>query len=466
MTQRTVRVILKGSAPAALLLLVSGQCAAFDWGLRARGGVVHSDNVAQAPAPLDDAASIGTMEVTGAVEHSTRSLSVDVEANHIYRYFFDNQYDAESQSQLRAALDWSPLRDFLHISVTDTYGQLALNPAEGLLPSQYENANVFTAGPTIVLPVTIDTRFSARGEYRVASYADSPLDTERKLGEVRLEHDLSRFISLFGSGTASRVDYDISGSSGGYDLNSVAAGFTAIGRKTSLGVSAGLDRLRQDGNSFDGATFQFDLDRRMSSSRRLFLSARREITDAADVFSLGQISDPALSGIRDVQITPQPLVRSQYRLGHVWTGSHLDVALLVGYITENFDAIPQDPAVVAGQDRNVKEASIDATYRFTGRTSLGGSVQILRERFDSGLSSDDLLTTVTYAQNLAGNLALELRAQHIRRDNSPRNFSELRAFAYLTYTFREIPGRGPSVFDRAFERRTERLRGTSETDDP
>jgi len=474
MSQRSASAVVKGTVPAVVLLLVSGQCAAFDWGLRARGGFVHSDNVSQAPAPLDDAASIGTLELTGTLQHATRSLSVDAEANHIYRYFFDNQYDAESQSQLRAALDWSPLRDLLHISLTDTYGQLALNPAEGLLPSQYENANVFTAGPTVVLPVTIDTRFSARGEYRTANYQDSPLDTERKLGEVRLEHDLSRLISLYGSGTTSRVDYDISGSTGGYDLNSVEAGLNAVGRRTSLGLTAGMDRLRQDGRTFDGTTFQFDLERRMSSSRRLFLSARREITDAADVFSLGQISDPALSGIRDVQVTPQPLLRSQYRLGYVWTGNHLDVALLAGYITEEFEALPQDPSVPAGEDRNVREASIDANYRFTASTSLGGSVQVLRERFDSGLSSDDLLTTVTYAQNVASNLALELRAQHIKRDNSPRNFNELRAFVYVSYTFHEIAGRTPSVFDRAFERRTQRIRGSADrprpevpgTDDP
>lgn len=456
MTRRRPPLASLGVALGSLLCV--GQAAAFDWELEARAGFINSDNVAQAPSPLDESATIGTLQVSGLAEHSTRTLFLDAEAVHSYRHFFEDDYDDEQQTQLRGTLEWAPLREYLRISVTDVYGQIALNPSEGLLPSDYENANVLTAGPAFVLPIGLDTRFVLTGEYRRATYEESDVDTERRYGQLALEHDLSRLITLFASASRARIDFDSVGMTQGYDVNSAQAGMNAVGRRTSLGFSAGIDSLDTGVDTFEGLTFQLDLERRLSQSTRVFASARREVTDAADVFALGQISDPALTGIRDVQITAQPLLRSQYRLGWVWEGNRLGLNLQGGYIREEFDRLPLDASIPAGIDRTIRELGAGVTYTFGAGTRLEGSYELLHERLESGLRSDDQFITAAYLQALTGKLGLELRVQQIERTNSPRDFDELRAFVFLRYAFRELRAPRESVFDRAFERRTDRLR--------
>lgn len=438
--------------------LVAESATALDWGLDGRVGAVHSDNVAQAPPSLRDSAAIGTAELHGVLGHSTRTLLLDAEATHSYRHFFDDAYDAENRSQLRSTIDWMPAGEWLTLSVGDTYGQLALNPAEGLLPSEYQNANVLTAGPTLALPLGLDTRIQLMGEYRRATFEDSPFDTQRNFGMLTLERDLSRLFSAHLSGSVARVEFDVADLTRTYDVRTAEVGINAIGRRSSLGLSVGVDQLDSDGTTFEGTRFQLDFERRLSSSTHVFFTAQREITDSAEIFTLGQSSDPALGSIRDVQVTPQPLLRGQYRAGWVWSGSSVDVNLQAGYIREQFQGLPMDPLVAAGIDRNVRELGLGATYRFRGGSSFGLTAEVLRERFDSGARSNDLLTTATFLQELGDKLDLELRAQRIERDQSSRDFNELRLFVFLRYTVREAGDTHQAVFDRALEQRSERRR--------
>jgi hypothetical protein len=314
------------------------------------------------------------------------------------------------------------------------------------------------------VPIGADTRVQLRGEYRRATFQDSPIDTERKLGTLSIERDLSRLFSVHASGTASRIEYVSDVASRGYDVRGVEAGINAIGRRSSLGLSAGVDQLDSDGSTYDGTRLQLDFERRLSTSSRLFLTGLRELTDSAEVFSLGQTSDPTLGSIRDVQITPQPLLRAQYRAGWAWSGSSIDVNVHGGYIDEKYQGTP-DPLFAAGIDRIVREIGVGAMYRFRGGSSFGLTAEMLRERFDNGTRSNDLLTTATYLQDLTRKFDLELRAQRIERTDSPRNFDELRFFVFLRYTLRESSITGQAQFDRALELRSERRRSRGADDE-
>jgi len=448
------------------LVLQALPASALDWGLDTRVGAIDSDNIAQAPSGLDESATIGIIELGGEVEHYTRSLLVDAEATHAYRRFFGTDFDDENRSQLRASAEWMPIRDVLRLSVTETYGQLALNPAEGLLPSDYENANVVTAGPMLTVPLGSDTRILAQGEYRAASFAESPVDTSRRFGALSVERELSRLFSVFVGGSASRVDFKIDGLTRGYDVTTIEAGMDALGRRTALGLRVGRDSVDFGADRFSGSTYQLDLERRVTRSTRLFLTARREITDSAQVFQLGQVTDPAMSSIRDVQITSQPMLRAQYRLGWVWTGARASVNLQSGFISERFDAVTPDPLLATGVNRIVREFGLDTTYQFRAGSTLGASVQVLRESFRGGQRSNDLFATLTYSRRFTEKLGMELRAQRIIRTDSPRNFHELRMFAFLHYAFRELREPQSAVFDRAFERRTQRGRAPTGSDSP
>lgn len=450
----------------AALLLPALPALAVDWSLYARAGAIDSDNLAQAPPALEESATIGMIELGGELEHATRTLLVDAEALHSYRHFFRTDFSDENRSQLRASVDWMPIRDVLRISATETYGQLALNPAEGLLPSNYENANVVTAGPTLMIPLGSDTRIVAEGEYRAASFAESPVDTSRRFGQLTLERELSRLFTVFAAGSVASVDFDIDGLTRGYDVNTIEVGMDGIGRRTALSLHAGRDSVDFGADHFSGSTFQLDLERRLTSTTRLFATARREITDSAQVFQLGQVTDPAMSSIRDIQITSQPMQRTQYRLGWVWAGARANLNLQGGFISEKFDVLAPDPLLANGVDRIVREFGAATTYRIRGNSTVGIDVQLLRESFRGGLRSNDLFATLTYSQPLSDKLGMELRVQRIERTESPRDFRELRLFAFVRYSFRELREPRSAAFDRAFERRAQRARAPAGPSSP
>jgi hypothetical protein len=429
---------------------------AFDWGLTTRTGYTHTDNVAQ--APRGESASILASDLSAAVEHVSRTLVLDAEANYIYRYFLDDSYASEAQPQLRGELEWSPIPERFRLNVSDVYGQLALNPAEGLLPSQYENANVLTVAPTLLWPFSVDSRMQLTGEYRVAKFDAASADSQRRFVELRAGHDLTGLITLFGGVATSRTEFDMD-SVTGFDVDSVFVGIDAVGRRSALTLDVGMNYLQSEGGQkFDGARYDLTYERRLRSDITLFVGATREIADAADVFSLAQMSDAALSGIRDVQVTAQPLVRQAYMLGLSRSSQRLSLGFTAGYRQERFEIEPQDLVGTSGTDRDIRELQLEGEYVFSPATSVLARVEALHERFESGVSSDDLLSTVAWLRRLSTRMSFEARAQLIQRNNSPRNFDELRYFVFVRYALRELPAGPDSAFNRRFERRVRRIR--------
>ena len=452
---------------AFALIAIAGLCApavALEWGFESRAGYTFSDNVAQAPD--NDVASIISAELTGQVEHVGQRLSLDAQAGLIQREFLNGNYGSESQPQLRGDLAWWLLPDRLRLDMADTYGQLALNPSQGLLPSEYEDANVFTAGPSLLVPMGGSTTMMLRGEYRNSKFLDSNLGTERKLGELTFEHELSRLISLTANAGYSRSDFSVEGETrNGYNVVSGGLGVNAVGRTGALFVNGGVDQLRADGDSFNGFTYEVAYEHRLSRRGRLYLTANREIADAADVFSLSQVSDPVLGGIRDVQVVAQPMQRDGFRASYVWGGRKLNFEIGGGHRKENFDVVDQDPVVTDGQDRKINEFRLGAGYSLGEYTQLHAVAEALRERFANGLRSNDLLFSLNIGRRVTDKVRLEIEGQRIERSDSPRDFDELRAFIALRFTLRPLPREGQAaVFDRAFEQRLERARGQPEDD--
>ena len=64
----------------------------------------------------------------------------------------------------------------------------------------------------------------------------------------------------------------------------------AVGRTGALFLDIGGNRLRADGDEFNGLTYAAAYEHRLSRRGRLYLSANREVGDAADVFTLSSRS--------------------------------------------------------------------------------------------------------------------------------------------------------------------------------
>src|SRR5882724_635037 len=183
---------MKLRSAAGTLMLACGTTVAHgaDYSLQANAGYLYSNNVQQTP---QDATSVSILSASldGAIQHDSRRLLLDAEGTYFYRYFADGPYQSDSRPELRSLVEWAVIPGRLRLNFEDTYGQVAVDPTDGLLPSDYQNLNVLSVGPLITLPFTVDTKALISGDYRTVKFADSDADTIRTTGHAGIQHDFS-----------------------------------------------------------------------------------------------------------------------------------------------------------------------------------------------------------------------------------------------------------------------------------
>ena len=200
----------------------------------------------------------------------------------------------------------------------------------------------------------------------------------------------------------------------------------APARFSSTWASISCAPMATDSTDF---TYAATYGHRLSRRGHMYLSATRQVGDAADVFSLEQISDPVLASIRDVQVVAQPMQRDTVRVGYAWRGRLLNFDVSAGRRKEKFDLVDQDPAVDEGADRKSHRAQ--AGSRLQGGP---GHRSLCRRREPRASASTTAVARMTCSslstvgRQLTDKVRLELLGQRIERSDSPRDFDEIRAF--------------------------------------
>ena len=101
-----------------------------------------------------------------------------------------------------------PFPERFYWLVSEDLGQAALSPSDSLLPADRENANVFSTGPTLYLPLSARNRLSIAGLYSDVYYEESDVDNQRLRAAAALERDLGGNKQLTLGYSKQRTDYD------------------------------------------------------------------------------------------------------------------------------------------------------------------------------------------------------------------------------------------------------------------
>ena len=224
------------SGLAILALVLAHPAIALDWGLSTAAGVLTTDNLFRDDASPQNA-DVVTGEAALQLRERRRNFDLDLTGGVVYRKYGIDGVSDDTLPSVNGLLrfEFSPER--FAWSVSEQLGQRALNPNDGLLPSDRESVNVVSTGPDLRLPTGPDWWVTLGARAGRVDFGDSPLDNYRIAARVGTEHELrsGRLLSL----TLSDARTDFTQIDRDFDIRTAALGYLAEGTRGSLNVAAG-----------------------------------------------------------------------------------------------------------------------------------------------------------------------------------------------------------------------------------
>lgn len=261
--------------------------------------------------------NILTPELTFGVKEQGSTLTADVAGTLQYRDYLGNAFGDEFRSLLSGVVDWSISPGRVDWVFEDYLGRQPVNVLASDAPSNQQQTNVFSTGPTLrarfsdTLRGKLDLRFTN-------TYADntSEFNGDRLSAAAQLAYLFSPLNNIAGAVTAAQVRYDDSASKQfEYDRYDVYAGYHDETRQFKFDVAAGyswLNFLHQSDDS--GLLLRGTATWSPSATTSLALNASREFSDVSQdlIVDPGQLGNLGVgSGRNGAVVSPQVYVQEQ-----------------------------------------------------------------------------------------------------------------------------------------------------------
>jgi hypothetical protein len=437
------------------LLLSAVPATALDWGVDVGTGLLATDNLQRSKdAPLD--ANISEANARFALRESTRTLDIDAVGGVIHREYDARGISADTLPSVNAFLQWTLAPERFAWVVVENAGQRAINPNDGLLPSDRENVNIVGTGPEFQFALDGGSWITTSARYSRVDYQESPLDSTRLAGRVGFEHELE-------SGNVWSLNFahartEFSETATHFYVQSLYAGFASKGPLGVLDADLGVSSLHQADGSRNGYFADVRLDRQLSSHTEISVDLVHRFADSADVFRRRQDLEPDIESTADVIASDQSLRETALDIGVAWMGRRTRLALGGVYFDEKFF------------NDDVSASRSGAGVYALGEMRLLQRLQ-LQSRFEWRREAPELEDPVHLSQvqvslywQFTRTLGLNLGAEHYLRDGSDgstANYDENRYFLMLDWRVKELdaPHMRPRI-DTPASRRLNKARQT------
>lgn len=432
MPHRTAIVLAIGTA---LAMAGMPACAdpALDYGIGA--SLEHSDNINYSSTdPISQTVLVPRLAFSLDQQGST--LGANVAGTLEYRDYLGSAFGNEFRTQLAGVANWHISPERLDWYFADNIGRQPIDAFQSNAPSNQQQTNVFSTGPTLrakfsdVLHGQLDLRYTN-------SYADTSSDfNSNRYGALgTLLYQLDPNNALSGAVTASRTRYTESVSKPfDYDREDVYLGYQRSLRELTLDAAVGYSWLdvRGSGSQSD-PLFRGSLRWNPSAATSLGINVDREYSDSSQdlVFTPQQLANSGIgSGINGQVIAPEVYVESR-------------VGLDISHRQDTFriDFAPFWRKLDYLEDTSMNQRStgflVNAQYYLRPTLWLGFQAGQERRHYNTIARTDD---------DLAYNLSLNLQrtrhwlwsliVEHQRRDSDVVDSSYTENSLTLTVTYR------------------------------
>ncbi len=380
------------------------------WDYSAAYQLEYSDNI---ELVAEDGVSGTTHTLSAGLEyqeHSTR-LEADVNVGIEHAIYQNNALDDETNLFIDADLRWALVRNRLFWVVTDSLTNEAIDLRDSNVPSNHQQTNVFTTGPSLSYEFDLANRIQADLRY-ANSYAEEAdeFNANRWFAGASWIYGLSATTDISLNATFYDVIFDqnqIEGA-GDYQRESIFASWVRRIGSSSLRVEAGLVNVDLDkGDSENGWHGLVEWNRVISPSTGFTLTASHGFSDAA--LSIAGREDPDSVGRDVISGNIYEVSSVDLAFHRTWRVSVVD--LIASYEKQNYIT-----GVVLDQD--LASASATWTRNFGGGWGSRFSGDMDRNEYEDGRVDDTYQLYAGADYRSTHNMTYRLGTGWLRRDST------------------------------------------------
>lgn len=357
--------------------------------------VLHSDNIGLSETnEVDD--TVISPQVRFSLEQLGSSLQLSAQGDVQYPHYLDDTFDNKLQGSLHGRANWTVAPERIDFEVTNSLSRQAINVLESFVPSNQQQVNVFTAGPSF--RARLGDATTGRLDLRyVNTYAEesSEFQGNRYSAAARLERRPSSTGLLAFTVEALQTDHDDSGSLFDYRRYDAFASYHSTLRAWDIEVDAGYSRIEPENYDGDSSSplFRGNLAWRLAPRTTLSAGLNYEFADAAQnlVWRPGETTAPILENPVDpfLPIGAQTFRQRRASLGYGFAGETLSVQVNPYYERLRYLA-------ASNEDQDVNSVSVFVDYRLNHAMTFSfAGVRQKREFQD--ISRNDTSTVVNLA---------------------------------------------------------------------
>ena len=294
-----------------------------------------------------------------------------------YRDYLQGDFGNEFRGNLAAALNWVILPERLAFAVIDNSGVEPVNPLANNSPTNLQQTNVFSAGPSLLLHFNDATRAQADLRYiNTTASKTKYFDSQRGSGALRLVRELNSTDQISANLEAEHVHFT-NPAIGTSQFTPDYESYDIYGRYQSKLAAIQIDAILgwskyvfdQGVPEQSGTMAQARLDWNVTPESTFGIAATRQFTDASEelVVDPTQIAasiDTTNIAIGNAVITPQIYLEKRADVSYAYRGPRLAFSLAPFYRQWQY---VNDPLY----DQQGPGATFDLGYRLTPLLTAG-----------------------------------------------------------------------------------------------
>jgi hypothetical protein len=276
--------------PVSLALLIHAATSrAAEPGYLISVGVIETDNVQRVSSGGSND-TIFEQEASFNWHEQRPLFNADIEADLSHLTYVPRTFSDEVIGNFIGSGRLAIVPQYFFWNISDNFGQGITDATQAVTPQNRENINFYSTGPQALLPLSAVEILDLNGTYGRASYQNSPLNSQRFGGGAGYIHLLSATAEVSVNVHQERLEYSNNTLNPGYNLQEAFAHFDIKGRRTTLAIDGGYDRVTGLGGlSSGGALARIQLSRKVSGSSTLSFSVGRQYSDSVGAFQMSQV---------------------------------------------------------------------------------------------------------------------------------------------------------------------------------
>lgn len=298
-------------------------------------GMGSSDNITRtSQAPISDVFTLVGLKLD--IVEESRRIRTNVQSQFDFLTYRDDTYDDELVGGLNGFAEFAVVEERVAWFIQDNYGQQLFDPFTPATPSNRENVNFFTTGPTIKFlkpgrnHANLDLRYSSE------NYELSPDDNERYSSRALIGREINRRSTVSIGGLYEKLKFDVGAPQRDYDRVEGFIRLGIAGNKNRFEIDAGTTEIQSDLSRNRGPLVRINWTSELSTKSTLIMSGGSTYSDRGGRFRSAQDDASDLRDTIDITTFSAPFRENFFTGRYRVEQDRTNINLIASWIQEDY----------------------------------------------------------------------------------------------------------------------------------